>query len=110
MLIQDRIRTFEEANHTINKQCKVKKTRIQQREIFNIQNANALLNVKKVDIQLEKEIYINGYSRGGGCTTIRRCSNCSESGYNAYICKKDEEISNIYSFKWFQLIIGVVVD
>jgi len=29
VLIQDRIRIFEEANRTINKQRKVKKTRIQ---------------------------------------------------------------------------------
>ncbi len=36
VLMQKRIRTFEEVNRTINKQCKVKKIRIQQRRVFNI--------------------------------------------------------------------------
>ncbi len=48
-------------------------------------------------MQLEEEIYTSGYSRGGGRITIRRCGNCSELRYNARICKKDEEISNVYS-------------
>ena len=52
-----------------------------------------------MDMQLEKEIYINGRSRGEGRTTIRRCDNCSEPGYNIYICKKDKEMSNVYSFE-----------
>ena len=69
-----------------------------------------LLNVKKVDVQLEEEMYMNSCSRSGGCTIIRRCSNCGEPRYNACIYKKDEEMSNVYSSDWFQLISGVVVD
>ncbi len=49
-------------------------------------------------MQLEEEMHISGRGRGGGCTIIRRCSNCSEPGYNTRIYKKDEEMSNIYSF------------
>ncbi len=63
-----------------------------------------------MDIQLEEEIYMNSCSRNRGHMTIRRYSNCGEPGYNTYICKKDEEISNIYSSDWFQLIFDVVVD
>ncbi len=62
ILIQDRIYTFEETNRTINKRHKTKKTRIQQKGIFSVQNANALLNAKEVDIQLEEEMYMNGRS------------------------------------------------
>ncbi len=61
-------------------------------------------------MQLEEEIRINSCSRGGGCTIVRRYSNCSEPGYNIYIYKKDEEMSNVYSFDWFQLIFDVVMD
>ena len=50
MLMQNHIRTFEEANCTINKRRKVKKIRIQQGKVFNIQNANTLLNIKEVDV------------------------------------------------------------
>ncbi len=98
MLMQKRIRTFEEANRTINKRRKAKKTRIQQRRVLNIQNANTLLNTKEVDTQLEEEMRMNGRSRGGGYTTIRRYNNCNEPGHNARTCKKDEEMSNVYSF------------
>ncbi len=55
-------------------------------------------------------MYTSNYSRGGGCPIIRRYSNCGELGYNACICKKDKEISNVYSFDWFQLIFNVVMD
>ena len=48
-------------------------------------------------MQLKEEIYINGCSRGGGRTTIWRYGNCGEPGYNEYICKKDEEMFNVYS-------------
>ena len=56
-----------------------------------------LLNAKKMDVQLEKEIYTNSRSRGRGCTTMRCCGNYSEPRYNVRICKKDEEMSNVYS-------------
>ncbi len=40
---------------------------------------------------------MNGCNRSGGYTTMRHYDNYSESGYNARICKKDEEMSNVYS-------------
>ncbi len=58
---------------------------------------NTLLNAKEVDIQLEEEMRTNGRNQSGGRTIVRRCGNCSELGYNTYIYKKDEEISNVYS-------------
>jgi len=56
-----------------------------------------LLNIKTVDVQLEEGIYMSGCSRGGGCMTMWSCGNCNEPGYNARTCKKDEEMSNVYS-------------
>ncbi len=61
-------------------------------------------------MQLEEEMYINGRSRSKGYTTIRRYDNCNEPRYNTRIYKKDEEMSNIYSSDWFQLILGVVMN
>jgi len=97
VLIEDRIYTFKKTNRTISKQRKAKKTRIQQRGVFNLQNANTLLNVKEVDVQLTEEMYVSGRDQGGSCTTMRRCSNCNEPGYNACIYKKDREMSNVYN-------------
>ena len=70
VLIQERIRIFEETNRTINKRRKTKKIRIQQGGIFSIQNANTLLNVREMDIQLEEEMYMNGRGRSGGRTIM----------------------------------------
>ncbi len=42
---------------------------------------------------------MSGRNRGKGCMTMRCCDNCGEPGYNVRICKKDEEISNVYSSK-----------
>ncbi len=63
-----------------------------------------------MDIQLEEEMCTNGCGQGGDRTIMRRCGNCSEPGYNICTCKKDKEISNVYSSDWFQLISDVVVD
>ena len=97
MLIQDRIYMFEKANRTINKRRKAKKIRIQQRGVLSVQNANALLNIREVDAQLEEEMCMNGCGQGGGRTTVRCCGNCGEPRYNTHICKKDEEMFNVYS-------------
>ena len=48
-------------------------------------------------MQLEEEMRTNGRGQGGGCTTVRRYGNCGEPGHNARTCKKDEEMSNVYS-------------
>ncbi len=56
-----------------------------------------LLNVKEIDGQLDEEMYINDRGRGGGRTIVRRYSNCSKPGYDIRICKKNEEMVNIYS-------------
>ena len=50
-----------------------------------------------MDIQLEEEMYMNSHNQNGGCTIIRRYSNYSKPRHNARICKKDEEMSNVYS-------------
>ena len=49
-------------------------------------------------MQLEEEMRINGRGQGRGCIIVRCYGNYNESGYNVCICKKDEEMSNIYSF------------
>ncbi len=50
-----------------------------------------------MDAQLEEEMRTSDGSRGGGRTIVLRCGNCGEPGHNIRICKKDEEMSNVYS-------------
>ncbi len=42
-------------------------------------------------------MYINDRGQGEGRIIIQCYNNCSEPGYNIYIYKKDEEMSNVYS-------------
>ena len=60
---------------------------------------NKQRKVKKIDMQLKEEMRMSGCSRSGGCIIMRRCNNYGKPGYNMYICKKDEEMSNVYSFE-----------
>jgi len=50
-----------------------------------------------VDIQLREEMRMSGCNQDGGRTIMRCCGNCGELGYNMRICKKDEEMFNVYS-------------
>ena len=50
-----------------------------------------------MDAQLKEKIYTNGCNQSGGRIKMRCYSNYSEPGYNICICKKDEEMSNVYS-------------
>ena len=63
-----------------------------------------------MDVQLEEEMYISSRGWNEGRTIVRRCGNYGEPGHNTRICKKDEEMFNVYSSDWFQLIFNVVVD
>ncbi len=51
-----------------------------------------------MDTQLKEEMRISDRGQNKGRTTMRHCSNCSEPGHNICICKKDKEMSNVYSF------------
>jgi len=50
-----------------------------------------------MDAQLEEEMRTSGRGQDSGRTTMRRCGNCGEPGYNTRIYKKNEEMSNEYS-------------
>ncbi len=58
---------------------------------------NILLNIKEVNAQLKEEMRMSGCGQSGGRITMRCYGNCGELGYNARTCKKDEEMSNVYS-------------
>ena len=51
-----------------------------------------------MNIQLKEEMRMNGHGQDEGRTIMRRYNNCGEPGYNIRICKKNKEISNVYSF------------
>ncbi len=53
---------------------------------------------------------INDDCRQRDRTTMQHYSDRNKPGYNVYICRNDEEMTNVYSCNLFQLIFGVMVD
>ncbi len=41
---------------------------------------------------------------------MRYYNNRNKPGYNVHIYGNDEEMTNVYSCNWFQLIFDIVVD
>ena len=57
VLMQDRITTLEEANHTLSKCRREQKTRIHQEGSLTVQEAGDILDEKKIDEQLNKKMH-----------------------------------------------------
>ena len=91
------IYSLRKANKAFSKRRKAKKTRIRFGGSFTAGKADDLLIEKEIGDQLEQEMRRNGYAVGKGAGGKRRCGKCGNIGYNARICRIDEEMSDIYS-------------
>jgi hypothetical protein len=97
VLIKDRVRTLEEANHILSKRRREKKTRIRQGGALALQDARALIDQRAIDEQLRQEIRTNGGRRARRETTQRQCGNCGKPGHNSRTCQEGRELSDVYS-------------
>lgn len=81
--------TLREANSSLEKRRKAKKTRLRQGGTLRIGEAQDLLDQKDVDMQLGEETR----TRGGCAMRMqpreRRCGTCGNTGHNARTCKLD---------------------
>jgi hypothetical protein len=97
VLMKDRIRELEEANRTLSKRRREKKTRIRQGGSLTVQDAQDLVDQRDATELVEQEMRTSGGRTRGGEPAQRRCGNCGKPGHNARTCQKDEEMSNVYS-------------
>ena len=97
VLMKDRIRNLEEANHTLSKRRREKKTRIREGGSLTVRDAQDVIDQRDIDQQLEQERRTSGGRKKWGEPSQRRCGTCGKPGHNARTCQKDEEISNVYS-------------
>ena len=97
VLMKDRIRELEEANRTLSKRRREKKTRIRQGGSLTVRDAQDIIDQRDVDKQVEQERRTSGGRTRGGEPTQRRCGTCGKPGHNARTCQEDEEMSNVYS-------------
>ncbi len=97
VLMQDRIRTLEQANRTISKRRRAKRSRIQEGGTLDLESAREILDSKDIEKQLTQETRANGGRRKRTELNPRRCGNCGKAGHNARTCQEDEEMSDVYS-------------
>ena len=92
-LLRAEVKTLREANSSLSKRRKAKKTRIREGGTLSIGEAQDLLDQNDVDTQLKEETR----RRGGYVTRLeprtQRCGICGTTGHNARTCKIDVEIS-----------------
>ena len=92
-LLRAEVKTLREANSSLAKRRRAKKTRLRQGGTLKIGEAQGLLDQKDVDTQLGEETRI----RSGRATRSeprgRRCGICGTAGHNARTCEIDVETS-----------------
>jgi hypothetical protein len=96
-LLKDRVTILEEANRTLSKRRRQKKTFVRQGGTLTLQEASDLLDQKDIEQQLTQEVRTNGGSRRRTTVNGRRCGNCGKPGHNARTCQEDREMSDLYS-------------
>ena len=89
VLVQDRVRTLEIANHTISKRRRAKRTFIQDGGTLNLETARDILAAKDVEEQITLENRTNGGGEKRISSALWRCSKCGKTGHSARICQSD---------------------
>ena len=93
-ILEDRVRTLEDANTALAKRQRAKKSRVQLGGPLTIKESQVIIEEKQKGKRPAGEISGGAEELVRGGLTKRRCGNCSETGHNARTCEKDEEGSN----------------
>jgi hypothetical protein len=85
---------LREANTTLSKRRRARKTRLRQGGSMTIAEGQALQDQKDVDQQVQQEIRQTRGRKPRVETKARRCGTCGKSGHNARTCQITVEISS----------------
>jgi hypothetical protein len=96
-LLRAEVSMLRKANEALSKRRRAKKTRLRLGGPLSAQDGQDLIHQKAIDEQLESENREKGGQRRTGERGPRHCSNCGKTGHNARTCKKDAEMSDVYS-------------
>ena len=90
-LLRARVAELEEANSTLSKRRRAKKTRIRNRGTLSIEEAKDLIEQRALKDQLRSEKREERAQRQGGTRATRRCRVCRGLGHTSKNCTKVEE-------------------
>jgi hypothetical protein len=91
VLMEARIKELEEANSTLSKRRRAKKTRIRNGGTLSTEEAKDLIEQRALKDQLRSEKREKRAQRQGGTRAARRCRRCRELGHTSKNCTKAEE-------------------
>jgi hypothetical protein len=86
-LLKAENQSLREANETLSKRRRAKKTRLRQGGSLSQQEAEDLQDEKDIALQVEQETKANSGRKAREETRARRCGNCNQTGHNARTCE-----------------------
>ena len=86
-LLRAENQTLRAANKALSKRRRAKKQRLRQGGSLSVQHAQDLQGQREVEVQIKEETQAGSGRKPRTETRARRCSNCSEPGYNACTCQ-----------------------
>jgi hypothetical protein len=93
-LLQAEIGQLREANSTLSKRRRARKTRLRQGGSMTIAEGQALQDQKDVEQQVQQEIHQRRGRKPRIETKARRCGRCGKTGHNARTCQITVETSS----------------
>lgn len=92
-VLKAQVRNLQEANNSLAKRRRAKKTRVQHGGTLAIGEAQDLLDQKDVDRQLGEETRANSSCARRTRLREKHCGVCGKTGHNARTCEMDTELS-----------------
>jgi hypothetical protein len=90
-LLRARVEELEEANSTLSKRRRAKKTRIRNGGTLSTEEAKDLIEQRALKDQLRSEKRQKRAQKQGPSRATRRCRNCRGLGHTSNNCTKAEE-------------------
>ncbi|KAM5529851.1 transposase [Fusarium oxysporum f. sp. phaseoli] len=92
-LLRAQIHDLREANETLSRRRRAKRTRLQNRGSMTIQEGQDLIDQMDVDMQVLTESSRSGGQGSSARPRVRRCGTCGKTGHNARTCQEGIEAS-----------------
>jgi len=98
-LLRAEVRDLRQANETLSRRRRAKRTRLQNRGKMTVEEGRGLINQMDIDTQVVAESSRSGGQVGSARPRERRCGICGKIGHNARTCEivvqlSGEEYSN----------------
>lgn len=94
VLLRDKVRNLEEANRTLSKRRRAKKTRLRNGGTMKLENRQAEAEEKESIREVEEVRRAESSRKKRVETRERRYRRCGNTGHNARICKEDVDSSS----------------